>query len=228
MKGRAGGGRERRSKLQIISTIPHHNPQHNRTHTIHTIAPRLFFCAPPHGAPFFPCVGISHRSSIVELITQVSGYLVSNDPIFIQFTFCLGGTIADMTLFSACEHAIAHRQIVERWCICRQCVYGFAIPFEIDEDRGEHRVCGEPCVVGIPRMSADDYDDDDDDGADAIAAAVAVTTVVTAGKSLSAPPLSTPISILRCNICHVEMVDQSSSSTKPCVSDDDDTISADN
>jgi hypothetical protein len=75
-------------------------------------------------------------------------------------------------------------------------------------------------------MSADDYDDDDDDGADAIAAAVAVTTVVTAGKSLSVPPLSTPLSILRCNICHVELVDQSS--TKPCLSDDDDTISADN
>ena len=123
-----------------------------------------------------------------------------------------------MTLFSACEQAIARRQIVERWCICRQCVYGFAIPVEIDEVRGEHCVCGEPCVVGIPRMSADDCDDDD--GAAAIAAAVA--TLVTAGKFLSVPPLSAPPSILRCNICHVEVVDPSLSSTTPCVSDDDD------
>ena len=131
-----------------------------------------------------------------------------------------------MTLFSACEQAVASRQIVERWCICCQCVYGFAIPVEIDEDQGGHRVCGELCVVGIPRMSA--YDCDDVDGAAAIAAAAAVATVVTAGNLFSVPPLSAPPSILRCNICHVEVVDPSLSSTTPCVSDDDDTISADN
>ncbi len=127
-----------------------------------------------------------------------------------------------MTLFSACEEATAHRQTVERWCICRQCVYGFAIPVEIDGNQGGHRVCGELCVVGIPRMSADDCDDDDG------AAAIAATSAVATGKFVSVHPLSAPPSILRCNICHVEVVDPSSTSTKPSLSDDDDTISADN
>ncbi len=133
-----------------------------------------------------------------------------------------------MTLFSACEQDIAHRQIVERWCICRQCVYGFAIPVEIDEDGGRNRVCGEPCVVGIPKMSAYDCDDFDGAAATATAAAAVVVSVATAGTSVLAPPLSLPLSTQRCNICHVEVVDPSSSPTKPCISDGDDTISADN
>jgi hypothetical protein len=130
-----------------------------------------------------------------------------------------------MPLFSAREQAVARRQNVERWCICRQCVYGFAISVEIDEWGGGHRVCGEPCVVGIPRMSADDCNDDD--GAAAIVDAAAVVTMVV---SFSDPPPSAPPSVLRCNICRVEVdpPPSSSSFSDPCVSDDNDTISADN
>ena len=145
---------------------------------------------------------------LTELITQVSGYQVTINPIFI------------ISL-----EAVARRQNVERWCICRQWVYGFAISVEIDEWGGGHRVCGKPCIVGIPRMSADDINDDD--GAAAIVDAAAVVTMVV---SLSDPPLSAPPSVLWCNICRVEVNPPplSSSFSDPCVSDDNDTISADN
>ena len=132
-----------------------------------------------------------------------------------------------MTLFSACEREDASRRgnNVERWCICRQCVYGFAIPIEIDEESGAYRVCGEPCVVGTPRVSAAADDEDDGDAA-AIATAGAVVMVTSPAN----PYPVAPHSVLRCNICRVEVdpPPPQPSSTGPCVSDVDDTISADN
>lgn len=123
------------------------------------------------------------------------------------------------------------RTTVERWCICHQCVFGYAIPIEIIDDEGgkkETRVCGEVCIVG---MSVFDNDNDDDGTtvtiADASRTEATVTTVTLSLDSFPAP-LSP---VLRCNICRMVVVELSSaSSTKLCdvSSDDDDTISEHN
>jgi hypothetical protein len=134
-----------------------------------------------------------------------------------------------MTTVSTCEReddGSRRGNTVERWCFCRQCVYGFAISVEIDEEEGAYRVCGEPCVVGSPRVSAD-ADDDEDDGDAAAIVTAGVTAMVTSPSNHH--PVA-PLSVLRCNICHVEVdpPPPSWSTTGPCVSDVDDTISADN
>lgn len=100
---------------------------------------------------------------------------------------------------------IARRTVVERWCICRQCVFGYAIPIEIiyDEkgDRSETRVCGEVCIVG---MSVFDNDNDEDGTTVTIADAAPVeATVTTVTFSLNPSPESLS-PVMRCNICRME------------------------
>jgi len=97
-----------------------------------------------------------------------------------------------MALFSAEAETPESEQ---RWCICRLCVDGFGIPFDINGE--EYRVCGELCAVGRPLSHND---------------CVASASVKAAAAT---PPL-------RCNICGVEV---KLSSFKPCVSDDENTYS---
>lgn len=110
-------------------------------------------------------------------------------------------------------------------------MFGYAIPIEIIDDEGgkkETRVCGAACIVG---MSVFDNDNDDDGTTVTIAdAAPTEATVTTVTLSLDPSPalLST---VLRCNICRMEVVEPSpSSSSTNYVSDDDDddTISENN
>lgn len=102
-----------------------------------------------------------------------------------------------MALFSA---EVTTTMNDSRWCICRQCVYGFGISCDVDGG-GEVRVCGELCVVGRPMALNDGI---------AAAAAVAKVTAATVAPTTPSP--------LRCNICRVEVELLSS---KPLVSDDD-------
>lgn len=93
----------------------------------------------------------------------------------------------------------------QRWCICRLCIDGFAIP--VDYCNGEeYRVCGEICAVGLPKKKSTAVDG-------------------TQNKSVPAAILTTLDSPLHCNICGEEIeVDMSLS--KPCVSDDDHSLSS--
>lgn len=104
------------------------------------------------------------------------------------------------------------RTTVERWCICHQCVFGYAIPIEIIDDEGgkkETRVCGEACIVGRSVLA----NDNDDDGTTVTIADAAPTeaTVTTVTLSLDPSPASLS-TVLRCNICRMEVVEPSSSS----------------
>jgi hypothetical protein len=123
------------------------------------------------------------------------------------------------------------RTTVDRWCICHQCVFGYAIPIEIIDDEGgkkETRVCGEVCIVGMSVLAKND---NDDDGTTVTIADAAPTEATVTTVTLSLDSFPAPLSpVLRCNICRMEVVEQSSaSSTKPCdVSDDDGTISEHN
>jgi hypothetical protein len=115
------------------------------------------------------------------------------------------------------------RTTVERWCICHQCVFGYAIPIEVIVDEGgkkETRVCGEVCIVG---MSVFDNENDDDG---------TTVTIADAAPTEATDSFPAPLSpVLRCNICRMVVVELSSSasSTKLSdVSDDDGTISEHN
>lgn len=94
----------------------------------------------------------------------------------------------------------------QRWCICRLCLDGYDIPVEFDGE--EYRVCGELCIVGQPTMLV--LSDK---------SVVASSSFTTADATVQSP--------LLCSICRSK-VEQTSMSTKPCVSDDDDTISSGN
>jgi hypothetical protein len=91
----------------------------------------------------------------------------------------------------------------QRWCICRLCLDGYDIPVEFDGE--EYRVCGELCIVGQPTESV----------------------VASSSFTIADANLNTVQSPLLCSICRSK-VEQTSMSTKPCVSDDDGMISSEN
>lgn len=97
----------------------------------------------------------------------------------------------------------------QRWCICRLCLDGYDIPVEFDGE--EYRVCGELCIVGQPTMLVLSN----------------VSVVASSSFTIADANLNTVQSPLLCSICRSK-VEQTSMSTKPCVSDDDGMISSDN